>query len=68
MHLGRIGIRGQTGSADVGDARSALYAQHGRALLSSWLGKEVELPVDEDLYVQELNKRIEAEGKFPTIQ
>ena len=37
-------------------------------LLSSWLGKEVELPVDEDLYVQELNKRIEAEGKFPTIQ
>ena len=38
------------------------------ALLSSWLGKEVELPVDEDLYIAELNKRIEAEGKFPTIK
>ena len=34
-------------------------------LLSSWLGKEVELPVDEDLYIQELNKRIAEEGKFP---
>ncbi|WP_085993642.1 Gfo/Idh/MocA family protein [Oceanobacillus senegalensis] len=29
--------------------------------LSSWLGKEVELPVDEELYLQELNKRIEEE-------
>ena len=38
------------------------------ALLSSWLGKEIELPVDEDLYIAELNKRIEAEGKFPTIK
>ncbi|MFC2949751.1 Gfo/Idh/MocA family protein [Virgibacillus sediminis] len=27
--------------------------------LSSWLGKEVELPVDEEVYLQELNKRIE---------
>ena len=35
-------------------------------LLSSWLGKEVELPVDEDLYLAELNKRIAEEGKFPT--
>jgi predicted dehydrogenase len=35
-------------------------------LLSSWLGKEVELPVDEDLYLAELNKRIAAEGKYPT--
>ncbi|MBQ0001056.1 MAG: Gfo/Idh/MocA family oxidoreductase [Clostridiales bacterium] len=35
-------------------------------LLSSWLGKEVELPVDEDLYLEELNKKIAAEGKFPT--
>ncbi len=35
-------------------------------LLSSWLGKEVELPVDEDLYLAELNKRIAKEGKFPT--
>lgn len=33
--------------------------------LSSWLGKEVELPVDEDLYLAELNKRIKKEGKFP---
>lgn len=36
------------------------------ALLSSWLGKEVELPVDEDLYLEELNKKIAEEGKFPT--
>lgn len=34
-------------------------------LLSSWLGKEVSLPVDEDLYLAELNKRIAEEGKFP---
>lgn len=36
------------------------------ALLSSWLGTEVENPVDEDLYLRELNKRIAAEGKFKT--
>lgn len=35
--------------------------------LSSWLGKEVELPVDEDLYVAELNKKIAEEGKYPAI-
>ncbi len=35
-------------------------------LLSSWLGKEVDNPVDEDLYLEELNKRIREEGKFPT--
>ena len=35
-------------------------------LLSSWLGKEVELPLDEDLYLAELNKRIAEEGKYPT--
>lgn len=35
-------------------------------LLSSWLGKEVEVPVDEDYYLAELNKRIAEEGKFPT--
>jgi len=29
--------------------------------LSSWLGKEVQLPIDEDLYIEELNKRIEEE-------
>ena len=29
--------------------------------LSSWLGKEVEMPLDEDLYIEELNKRIELE-------
>lgn len=39
---------------------------HGVALanaihLSSWLGKEVELPVDEELYLSELNKKIEEE-------
>ncbi len=30
--------------------------------LSSWLKEEVVLPIDEDLYLQELNKRIEEEG------
>jgi predicted dehydrogenase len=35
-------------------------------LLSGWLGKEVEIPVDQELYLDELNKRIEEEGKFPT--
>lgn len=35
-------------------------------LLSSWLGKEVENPVDEDVYLAELNKHIAAEGKFET--
>lgn len=29
--------------------------------LSSWLDKEVELPLDEDLFLEELNKRIEEE-------
>lgn len=36
------------------------------ALLSSWLGCEVDNPVDEDLYLAELNKRIAAEGLYPT--
>lgn len=31
--------------------------------LSSFLGKEVTLPLDEDLYLEELNKRIEEEKK-----
>ncbi|GAB3045797.1 Gfo/Idh/MocA family protein [Virgibacillus ainsalahensis] len=31
--------------------------------LSSWLGKEVDLPVDEDLYLEELNKKIAEEQK-----
>lgn len=35
------------------------------AQLSTWLGKEVENPVDPELYARELNKRIAAEGKFP---
>lgn len=34
--------------------------------LSAWLGRPVEYPVDEDLYLTELNKRIAAEGKFET--
>lgn len=36
------------------------------ALLSGWLGREVELPVDEEQYLAELNQRIAEEGKFPT--
>lgn len=34
--------------------------------LSSWLGEEVGLDFDEDVYMAELNKRIADEGKFPT--
>lgn len=33
-------------------------------LLSAWLGKEVEIPVDEDLYIAQLNEQIKKEGKF----
>ncbi|MEV4730164.1 Gfo/Idh/MocA family oxidoreductase [Saccharopolyspora sp. NPDC049426] len=33
--------------------------------LSSWLGQEVPLDFDEDVYLAELNKRIRSEGKFP---
>ncbi|MCI8441379.1 MAG: Gfo/Idh/MocA family oxidoreductase [Provencibacterium sp.] len=35
------------------------------AQLSSWLQKEVENPVDPELYAKELNKKIAEEGKFP---
>lgn len=35
--------------------------------LSSWLGKEVEIPFDEELYLSELNKKIEEE-KSPIKQ
>ena len=34
--------------------------------LSSWLGEEVSMDFDEEVYMRELNKRITAEGKFPT--
>ncbi len=33
--------------------------------LSSWLGREVQNPVDPELYAAELNKRIAAEGLYP---
>jgi UDP-N-acetyl-2-amino-2-deoxyglucuronate dehydrogenase len=33
--------------------------------LSSWLGKEVDIPFDDDLYLAELNKRIEEEKRNP---
>lgn len=33
--------------------------------LSSWTGSEVALDFDEDLFLAELNKRIQEEGKFP---
>jgi predicted dehydrogenase len=33
--------------------------------LSSWLGEEVDVAHDEDLYLEELNRRIVGEGKFP---
>lgn len=60
------------GPADRG-FRKFLYVRDGihgvnlanAAQLSSWLGKEVENPVDPELYAAELNKRIAAEGKFP---
>lgn len=35
-------------------------------LLSSWLDKPIDMPFDDDLYLAELNKRIAAEGKYPT--
>ncbi|MDD3278904.1 MAG: TIM barrel protein [Lachnospiraceae bacterium] len=35
------------------------------ALLSSWLGREVENPVDEELYLEKLNEHIREEGVFP---
>ncbi|WP_226529975.1 Gfo/Idh/MocA family protein [Metabacillus niabensis] len=46
---------------------------HGVALanaihLSSWLEKEVELPIDEELFLSELNKRIEEEKNIPLKQ
>lgn len=36
--------------------------------LSSWLGKEVDLPIDEEVYFAELNKKIEEEKKSPVKQ
>nr|WP_268957772.1 Gfo/Idh/MocA family oxidoreductase [Ruania zhangjianzhongii] len=33
--------------------------------LSAWLGKEVPIDFDEDLYLAELNQRIRDEGQFP---
>jgi UDP-N-acetyl-2-amino-2-deoxyglucuronate dehydrogenase len=36
-------------------------------LLSGWLGKEVDYNFDDDLYIEELNKRIKEEGKYETI-
>jgi UDP-N-acetyl-2-amino-2-deoxyglucuronate dehydrogenase len=33
--------------------------------LSSWLGKEVELPIDEELYFAELSRKVEEEKKNP---
>jgi UDP-N-acetyl-2-amino-2-deoxyglucuronate dehydrogenase len=36
--------------------------------LSSWLGKEVELPLDEEQFLAELNKKIEEEKKAPVNQ
>lgn len=34
-------------------------------LLSTWLGEQIEMPFDDGKYLQELNKRIKAEGKYP---
>jgi len=50
------------GSEGINGVRLANAAQ-----LSSWLGTTVDNPVDEDLYVAELNKLIANEGKFETI-
>lgn len=41
------------------DALEITNAMH----LSSWLGKEITLPIDADLFEAELNKRIEAENE-----
>ena len=34
-------------------------------LLSGWLGQEVPFDFDEDLFLNELNTRIRAEGRYP---
>lgn len=35
--------------------------------LSSWLGKSVDIPFDEELFLNQLNSRIRDEGKYPEI-
>ena len=37
------------------------------ALYSSWIGREVDNPVDEDAYLKALNDHIREEGKFPEV-
>lgn len=37
-------------------------------LLSGWTGKKVDYDFDEDLYIEELNKQIAAEGKYDLIK
>lgn len=37
-------------------------------LLSAWTGKKVDYEFDEDLYIEELNKRIAEEGKYALIE
>ena len=37
-------------------------------LLSGWTGKKVDYDFDEDLYIEELNKRIAEEGKYALIE
>lgn len=34
-------------------------------LLSAWTNREIELPFDDDAFVEELNRHIRREGKFP---
>jgi predicted dehydrogenase len=38
------------------------------AYLSSWLGKTIDLPLDEDLYLEELNKRRASSKKKKTVK
>ncbi|WP_317855829.1 Gfo/Idh/MocA family oxidoreductase [Chakrabartyella piscis] len=37
------------------------------ALLSSWTGQKVSLPIDEDVYLEQLNKQIKNEGLFDIL-
>lgn len=50
------------GSDGINGVRLANAAQ-----LSWWLDRKVENPVDEELYIAELNKRIKEEGKFDRV-
>ena len=50
--------------APAGEGMNAVRLSNA-ILLSGWLGQEVPFDFDEDLFLDELNARIRAEGEFP---